>query len=299
MDLPDWIRFERLALATTASTGLLMTLGVYTAATGAGLACAQQWPLCDGGLLPQSIPSFVEWLHRFVAMLVGFLIIGTAGWSWLGDRARRTSIAATVAVVLLPLQVSIGAVTVTLNGALPQGYSTPTQAAHLLAALSIFTALTLATLFARDEGGPPGEGGATAASVETAGWADGERPRVRLGLLAALGALPLAALFGRTTTLFAYTPPAQAAFVASGLVAFAGLLAAAGWAIDRRLRAAAAVALACTLLVLLLGRDLVLYDSTARALNWAAIVGGVAAAAVGARAADAAGAVREAVPTRE
>jgi len=297
MGLPDWLRFERLALATTASTGLLMALGVYTAATGAGLACAQQWPLCDGGLLPQSIPSFVEWLHRFVAMLVGFLILGTAGWSWLGGRARRTSIAATVAVVLLPLQVSIGAVTVTLNGALPQGYSTPTQAAHLLTALSIFTALTLTTLFARDEGRPPRSGGASPAG--TASRTAGERRRVRLGLLAALGALPLAALFGRTATLFAYTPPAQAAFVAAGLVAFAGLLAAAGWATDRRVRAAAAVALACTFVVLLLGRDLVLYDATVRTLNWVVLAGGLVAAAAGARAADAAGAVRSAVPTRE
>lgn len=270
MRRPDWLPFRRFALGTTVGTGLLMMLGVYTAATGSGLACAQQWPLCDGGLLPQTVPSFIEWSHRLVAMVVGFLIAGTAAWSWRTDVDGRATLGATAALVLLPLQVSIGAVTVTLDGALPQGYSTPTQAAHLLAALSIFTALALATLFAYR--------------------GNFDRPRarrVRLALLATLLVLPANTLLGRATPLVPYSPAAQALFVGTGLVAFGALLAATRWATDSRVAAGSGVALVGVFVVLLLGRDLVFYGWTVHLLNWLVVGVTVAATALAAWAAGA------------
>lgn len=270
MRRPDWLTFRRFVLGTTVGTGLLMMLGVYTAATGSGLACAQQWPLCDGGLLPQTVPSFIEWSHRLVAMVVGVLIAGTAAWSWRAAVGRRTKLAATAALVLLPLQVSIGAVTVTLNGALPEGYSTPTQAAHLLAALSIFTALALATLFAYR------------------GSSDRPRARrIRLALLATLLVLPANTLLGRATPLVPYSPGAQALFVGTGLLAFAALLAATRWARDARVAAGSGVALVGVFVVLLLGRDLVFYDPTVHLLNWVVVGVTVVATALAAWAAGA------------
>lgn len=248
---PAWLTFRRFAGFTAVLTLFLIALGVYTAATGSGLACSQQWPLCDGGVLPQSLPSFIEWSHRLVAMITGWFIIGTTIWAWRRDESRYARAFATLATVLLPLQISIGAVTVTLNGLLPGGYSTPTQAAHLVVALLIFGSLVLTTLYA----------GRTKQD-----W----QRTARLGLLLAVIALPIGGVFSRVTMSLPYSPAAQALFYGVSLTAIAGLLAATvslrrvGL---RRLCLGAAGALAFTLGHLLLGRDLVFYTPEIRQLN--------------------------------
>lgn len=256
--------FRRFAAFTTTLTGLLVMLGVYTAATGSGLACAQQWPLCDGGVLPQSLPSFIEWFHRLVAMVTGFFIAGTAAWSWRGDD-RWTQVAATAALVLLPLQISIGAVTVTLEGAIPRGYSPPTHAAHLLVALTIFSLLTLATLSAaRDQ------------------FEAGPGECARNALLWAVPALVVTAAASRAVPLVAYDPAMQAVFVGGSLAVLATLLAALVWLgeADRpRPRALAGAALATHLVAVLLGRDLVLYTDGVRAVNQVLLAATVACVA--------------------
>ncbi|MGM0590211.1 MAG: COX15/CtaA family protein [Halobacteriota archaeon] len=248
-------------------TLVLVMLGVYTAATGSGLACSAQWPLCDNGLLPQTLPSFIEWFHRLVAMVTGFFILGTAGWAWRRGE-RRERLAATLAVVLLPLQISIGAVTVTLNGLLPGGYSPPTQAAHLLVALSIFTCLVLTTLFAAES---------TLRGRPLA--------RARQALGAALLLLPFVVVFSRVGGLLAYGPAAQALFAGLSLALFATLVAATLWSSRssaRDIQSLTLFSLALVFVGVLLGRDLVFYSPTVRAVNGAVFllaVGCVATAA--------------------
>jgi cytochrome c oxidase assembly protein subunit 15 len=252
--LPDWLTFRRFAAFTTTLTLTLVMLGVYTAATGAGLACSAQWPLCDNGLLPQSIPSFIEWFHRLVAMVTGWFILGTAAWAWRGGD-RRARVPATLAVVLLPLQISIGAVTVTLSGLFPQGYSPPTQGAHLVVALTIFTALVVATLRAYE------------------GHYD--RPRLRRvqhSLLAAALILPVSILFSRVVVAVSYSPAAQAAYYGTSLAVFGAVVAATTWLGDTeaglgRLRYVTGAVLALVFASLLLGRDLVYYTPQVRAYN--------------------------------
>ena len=254
---PSWLSFRRFAAFTTGFVLTLVMLGVYTAATGSGLACSAQWPLCDNGLLPQTIPSFIEWFHRLVAMIAGFFILGTALWSFsAGD--RRTKTTATLAVVLLPLQISIGAVTVTLNGLLPQGYSPPTQGAHLVVALTIFTALVLTTLRAyRDR------------------WTRPPLRRARDALVVALGLVPVAVALSRVVTVVPYTPAAQAGFYGVALALFAALVASVVWLSGTpaaRLRLPVGAALTATFVALLLGRDLVFYTPTWRLVNAALFV---------------------------
>ena len=84
LERPNWLTFRRFAAVTTALTLSLISLGVYTSATGSGLACQAQWPLCSDQLIPALTinPDFIEWFHRVVAMIAGFFIIGTAGWAW-------------------------------------------------------------------------------------------------------------------------------------------------------------------------------------------------------------------------
>jgi cytochrome c oxidase assembly protein subunit 15 len=253
--LRDAITFPRFAAFTTGLTLTLVMLGIYTAATGSGLACSAQWPLCDNGLLPQTIPSFIEWFHRLVAMVTGWFIVGTALWSWRAGE-RRSRLTATLAVALLPLQISIGAVTVTLNGMLPSGYSAPTQGAHLVVALTIFSLLVSTALSARATDG---------VSLD----------RVRQALLVALAALLVSVLASRVFTPIGYGPAAQAVFYGAALVAVAALLAATRWLADSaaaHLRVATGSALAFLFAGMLLGRDLVFYTGTVRLVNAAAFL---------------------------
>ena len=255
---PQWLTFRRFAAFTTALTMTLIMLGVYTSATGSGLACSAQWPLCDNGLLPQTVPSFIEWFHRLVAMITGFFILGTTAWAWRSSLGRNGKVAATLALVLLPLQISIGAVTVTLNGLLPSGYSPPTQGAHLVVALGIFSALVVTTLLAS-------EGTFERAPLR----------RIRSALVASLAILPVAAAFSRVGGVLGYTPASQAAFLGVSLSMFASLVAATLWLGDTRvarLRYVTGAALAFLFGAVVLGRDLVYYTPAVRNANVALFV---------------------------
>jgi cytochrome c oxidase assembly protein subunit 15 len=159
------------AAVTTGTTFLLILLGVYTAASGAGLACSGQWPLCDGGLLPQTLPSFVEWFHRFVAMVTGFMILGTAVGLWRAYDSTRIRAAGVTALLATPVQALLGAGTVFV-------YNPAVQTAHHGAAMVIFGGLMAATLWAfeaesaADAGTPDAEATDASARGETAGLSD-------------------------------------------------------------------------------------------------------------------------------
>jgi heme a synthase len=64
-------------------TVFLVMLGGYTRGSGSGYGCEDRWPLCENGLLGGLLPRLeyhmiVEWTHRWVAAIVGLLIIATA-----------------------------------------------------------------------------------------------------------------------------------------------------------------------------------------------------------------------------
>ncbi|QLG26373.1 COX15/CtaA family protein [Halorarum halophilum] len=260
--VPALPTFRRYAAFVTGMTLALVMLGIYTAASGSGLACAQQWPLCDGGVLPQSIPSFIEWFHRLWAMITGFLIVGVAVWAWRGGLSSRTKWSATVATVLTPLQAVLGAITVTLNGALPGGYSAPVHAAHFVTGFAIFAGLAYATLTAY-------EGTYRRDAVD----------RTRLALSLGLVGVLAGVVFSRLPPLLAYDPWAQAVYYGVSLAAFCALLAATRWlgALDQgRLRTAVAVAAGLLFVAMLLGRDLVFYTDAVRLVNALVVAGAVA-----------------------
>jgi len=135
--------FRRYLAVTTVGAFVLILLGVYTGKLGAGLACAGRWPFCDGwlGLFPATWPSFVEWFHRLVAMVVGFMILGAGVVSWRGGYDRRIRYALVVAIVMLPVQIFFGANTV-LN------FGLAASMLHQAAAQIIFAALVVATTLA-------------------------------------------------------------------------------------------------------------------------------------------------------
>jgi cytochrome c oxidase assembly protein subunit 15 len=202
-------RFRRLMAATTGLTFVLMLLGIYTAASGSGLACAARWPFCDGwlGLFPATLPSFIEWFHRLVAMITGFVILGTTYSAWKSYDDRRVTWSLVLAVLLLPIQIALGAITVTLGGMFPWGYTPIIQISHYTVALAILALLTIGT----------------ALTVE--------RPsQSRLQRLTAvvLVLLPVQYLFSYDT-LFAYTAEVQITYYALSLTMFALLVSIAVW----------------------------------------------------------------------
>jgi len=117
-------RFTRLARTAAIFTYLLIILGAIVRITGSGLGCGEHWPLCNGKLLPPlDLPTMIEYGHRLAAAAVSGLVTALAvyGW-WLRHRPpppstalHRPGVAAYVALMLLVLQVGLGAVTVKLS----------------------------------------------------------------------------------------------------------------------------------------------------------------------------------------
>jgi len=114
---PDRARLlRRLAWTGTASALGLIVLGGVVRITGSGMGCGDHWPRCDGQWFPRlDLPTLIEIGHRWVAALVSLLVFAVVAVAW---RRHRTEPAlrnpATLAAVLLVVQVLLGAVTVKL-----------------------------------------------------------------------------------------------------------------------------------------------------------------------------------------
>ncbi len=124
-------RFQKLAAATVVTALLLVTIGVIVRATGSGMGCPD-WPLCHGQLVPpiDDYKAWLEWIHRTVAVIIGFEVLGLAVLAWLDHRDRRTLLAATLGtVVLVGFQAWLGKETVRLSN------SGESVTAHLAAAM--------------------------------------------------------------------------------------------------------------------------------------------------------------------
>lgn len=241
-------RSHRLAVVTTALTFLLILVGEFTAVSASGATCGFRWPDCSGQFLPFGLPlhDFIEWFHRAFAGVVGLFIVGTAIalWRAYDDRWLRTI--GILAVVLLPIQVFLGGVTVTFGGLFPTGYQPVTQAIHHLTAIAIYAALVLGSLWSRraDTGIYP-----THHDVARA---------ARFALLT----LPFVFLLSRGTIL-TYTTPVHILHHAVELVLFTGLLVALDRAYATEHTGATlsmAVALVVSVVLILLGVGVLPYD---------------------------------------
>lgn len=135
--------FPHLLATTLVLVAATILLGVAAKATGSGLACEQNWPLCDAGpynLFPANLPSFYEWFHRFVAMFAGIAIVGTALAAWrLPDVDARVVGLVVAGMVLTPIQVVLGRETVTQ-------YTMDVLALHFWTAVLIFVLFVVATV---------------------------------------------------------------------------------------------------------------------------------------------------------
>ncbi len=124
-------RFQKLAAATVISTLVLVTVGVIVRATDSGLGCPD-WPFCYGQILPplDDPKAWLEWVHRGIAAIIGFEILGLAALALIDHRDRPSLVAGSIAsVVLVGFQAWLGRETVRL------GNSGESVTAHLAAAM--------------------------------------------------------------------------------------------------------------------------------------------------------------------
>jgi protoheme IX farnesyltransferase len=133
-------RFQKLALATTASTALLIAWGGLVRATGSGDGCPD-WPTCYGRVLPPlEYHALIEYAHRLLANLVVPLIAATAVSAWRRHRGDRAVVVPAVAAfVLVLLQAGLGGVVV-LTGLHPLWVT-----AHLALAMLVMGSLVWST----------------------------------------------------------------------------------------------------------------------------------------------------------
>ena len=114
------IRFQRVGLGLLIGLLALTALGGIVRVTGSGLACPD-WPGCYGAVIPSgdfgefaAHQVWLEWSHRLVAAIIGFIIIGYAIGAWRTLRERRgVWLPAMLSIPLLAVQVVLGGLTVT------------------------------------------------------------------------------------------------------------------------------------------------------------------------------------------
>jgi len=108
--------FQRLAIATTVLTYLLIAVGGLVRASGAGLGCPD-WPRCFGSWIPPTSaaelpPQFdaaqfnptlmwTEYLNRLLGMVIGFAMLATAASAWRHHRVQPRIVWAAIGAALL------------------------------------------------------------------------------------------------------------------------------------------------------------------------------------------------------
>ena len=147
-------RFQKLAAITLGTTILLVIVGVIVRATDSGLGCPD-WPLCHGQLIPplDDPKAWIEWIHRDIAVIIGFQILGLAALA-LRDHRDRPSLLwpSFAAVALVGFQAWLGRETVRL------GNSGESVTAHLAAAMALVGLLVYLTVRAGYPAHLPGRG---------------------------------------------------------------------------------------------------------------------------------------------
>lgn len=106
---------SRLTGTAVVSVFVLIVSGALVTAMNASWACAG-WPLCDGSLTPDSFLGLIHMGHRYVAAVVGVVVIAACLRAWqLRRQDAPVAVAAAVTAALFVAQVAVGALNV-LNG---------------------------------------------------------------------------------------------------------------------------------------------------------------------------------------
>ena len=131
---------RRLVLATGIATFVLIIVGGVVRVSDSGLGCGPAgsgfhgWPFCNGDVVPGvDLNSIVEYTHRVLAIVVGFMLLAIFVMAW--RRHREYLVPAAGLLVLVIAQGALGGATVEEN--LEEAY----VAAHLCLAMLLLGGL--------------------------------------------------------------------------------------------------------------------------------------------------------------
>ncbi len=137
--------FPTLAIITAFLALGLIVLGAIVRVTGSGLGCGDDWPLCNGTVIPPlfNVTAWIEWSHRLVAMSIGIFGLGMLVSVFRSHRSNRLAVGATVlAAVLYAVQSGIG------RSVVKADLSPTLVAFHLGIAMLLLAALVVAAVAA-------------------------------------------------------------------------------------------------------------------------------------------------------
>jgi len=130
--------FRRLSIISLFATLILVAIGGFVRATQSGLGCGDDWPHCNGRLAPalETRAEIIEFSHRFVAMIVGFMVLGLAILAWRHYRDNPRILRPTLgALALVVFQALLGALVVI------QELRAETVVIHLVGSMSVLALL--------------------------------------------------------------------------------------------------------------------------------------------------------------
>jgi heme a synthase len=130
--------FRRLSIASLFATLVLVAIGGLVRATQSGLGCGDDWPHCNGRLAPalETRAEVIEFSHRFVAMVVGFMVLGMAILAWRHYRDNPRILRPAIgALALVIFQALLGALVVM------QELKAETVVVHLVGSMSVLALL--------------------------------------------------------------------------------------------------------------------------------------------------------------
>lgn len=110
--IPGYFTLKMLSLSAVAGVFILILSGSYMVGYGAGSSCAT-WPLCRGDLWPNSPAYSIHMLHRYIAAVIGILLVCLAYKAWAHrDQVPGLRVWSAIMLALMSLQIVIGAITV-------------------------------------------------------------------------------------------------------------------------------------------------------------------------------------------
>ncbi len=151
--------FQKLALTTIVAVYAMIVIGVIVRSTGSGLGCGD-WPLCRGAIIPAldgpsawDSADWIESIHRWWGVIVGFLVLGLGIQSWRLHRGTRSIVvAAVLAILLTGFQAWLGKWTV------ETGNSDESVTAHLAVSMLVLVATIFIFVRSRYPSGLPRHG---------------------------------------------------------------------------------------------------------------------------------------------
>lgn len=124
-----------LIIASIVGAFVLILSGSYMVGEGYGTSCAT-WPLCRGSILPDGWAYIVHMGHRYIAAIVGIIIIWTAWRAWASAPAHSsTRVAAASLAAAFALQIVVGAFVIW------SGFTADLKATHLSLATLVWVGL--------------------------------------------------------------------------------------------------------------------------------------------------------------